>query len=77
MIEPMSASGLGALVTTVCLALSGFVAVLFKGMSSSRCTKIHACCLDCDREVINNAPDEADPAEAGASLPVPVPPLQS
>ena len=53
MIEPMSASGLGALVTTICLALSGFVAVLFKGMSYSRCTKIHTCCLQCDRDVID------------------------
>ena len=60
MIEPMSASGLGALVTTICLALSGFVAVLFKGMSHSRCTKINACCFNCDRDVIDEPPEEKE-----------------
>ena len=61
MLEPMSAAGLGALVTTICLALSGFVAVLFKGMSHSRCSKVHTCCFSCDREVL--------PPEAEGALP--------
>ena len=39
MLEPMSAAALGSLITTICLATSGFFAVFFKGMSHSRCTK--------------------------------------
>ena len=53
MLEPMSASALGALITTICLATSGFFAVCFKGMSHSRCSKINACCFSCDRDVLN------------------------
>ena len=37
----MSAAALGSLITTICLATSGFFAVFFKGMSHSRCTKIN------------------------------------
>jgi hypothetical protein len=53
MIEPMSAAALGSLITTICLATSGFFAVFFKGMSHSRCSKINACCFSCTRDVIN------------------------
>ena len=56
MLEPMSASALGSLITTICLATSGFFAVFFKGMSHSRCTKINLCCFNCDRDVID--PDD-------------------
>ena len=50
--EPISASALGALVTTICLAVSTFAAVCFKGLSHSRCSKVNTCCFSCDREVL-------------------------
>ena len=56
MLEPMSAAALGSLITTICLASSAFFAVIFKGMSHSRCSKINACCFICDRDVLN--PDQ-------------------
>ena len=56
MLEPMSAAALGSLITTICLASSAFFAVIFKGMSHSRCSKINACCFFCDRDVLN--PDQ-------------------
>ena len=52
MLEPMSAAALGSLITTICLATSTFLAVCFKGMSHSRCSKVNACCMSCDREVM-------------------------
>lgn len=58
MIEPMSAAGLGSLITTICLAVSGCIAVCFKGLSHSRCSKISMCCMNCDREVLN-IPEDA------------------
>ena len=67
MLEPMSAAGLSALITSACLALSGFIAVCFKGMSHSRCSKIHACCFNCEREVLterNPDPLPAPPSES-------------
>ena len=51
--EPISASALGALVTTICLAVSTFAAVCFKGLSHSRCSKVNTCCFSCDREVLS------------------------
>ena len=45
MLEPMSAAALGSLITTICLATSGFIAVFFKGMSHSRCSKVKTCCF--------------------------------
>ena len=56
MLEPMSAAALGSLITTICLATSGFIAVFFKGMSHSRCSKVKTCCFSCDRQVLD--PDE-------------------
>ena len=52
MLEPMSAAGLSALITSICIATSGFLAVLFRGMSHSRCKKISCCCMKCDRDVM-------------------------
>ena len=60
--EPISASALGALVTTICLAVSTFAAVCFKGLSHSRCSKVNTCCFSCDREVMT--PAEIAAAEA-------------
>ena len=61
--EPISASALGALVTTICLAVSTFAAVCFKGLSHSRCSKVVVpCCFSCDREVMT--PAEIAAAEA-------------
>ena len=56
----MSAAALGSLITTICLATSGFFAVFFKGMSHSRCSKINACCLSCDRDVLDPVQDADD-----------------
>ena len=53
MLDPISASALGQLVTEVCLACSAFAVLFFKGMSHSRCTKINLCCFNCDRDVID------------------------
>ncbi len=64
MLEPMSAAGLSALVTSICIATSGFVAVLFKGMSHSRCKKVSCCCFKCDRDVMTAEELEADAAES-------------
>ena len=56
-------AGLSALITAACLALSGFVAVCFKSISISRCSKIHACCFSCDRDVL---PPELTSTQANA-----------
>ena len=56
MLEPMSAAALGSLIATICLATSGFIAVFFKGMSHSRCSKVKTCCFSCDRKVLD--PDQ-------------------
>lgn len=66
MLEPMSAAGLSALVTSICIATSGFIAVLFKGMSHSRCKKVSCCCFKCDRDVMTaeELAAEADAAES-------------
>ena len=61
MLEPMSAASLGALVTTICIACSACIAVVFKGMSHSRCTRVHACCFDCDRTPMTPEEIAADP----------------
>ena len=53
MLEPMSASALGSLITTICLSSSACIAVVFKSLSHSRCTKINMCCFNCDRDVID------------------------
>jgi len=63
MLEPMSASALGTLITTICLATSGFIAICFKGMSHSRCSRINAFCFSCDRDVLDenqNADENLD-----------------
>ena len=56
MLEPMSAAALGLLITTIFLATSGFIAICFRGMANSRCSKINACCFSCDRDVLE--PDQ-------------------
>ena len=66
MLEPMSAAGLSALITSICIATSGFIAVVFKGMSHSRCKKVSCCCMNCDREVMS-AEELAAEADAAAS----------
>ena len=52
MLEPFSISALGVFIATACLAVSGFVAAVCKGMSHSRCSHVNACCMSCDREVM-------------------------
>ena len=56
MLEPVSAAALGSLITTICLATSGFIAICFRGIANSRCSKINACCFSCDRDVLE--PDQ-------------------
>ena len=60
--DPATATALGSLITAACIALSGFVAVFFKGLSHSRCSKVNACCFSCDRDVMTQAEVEAEEA---------------
>ena len=67
MLEPFSISALGVFVATSCLALTGFVAAFFKGMSHSRCSHVDVCCFNCDRDVMT--PEDIS-AEAGEVIEV-------
>ena len=61
MLEPFSISALGVFIATACLALSGFVAAVCKGTQHSRCSHINACCMSCDRDVLNENEIEIEP----------------
>ena len=60
MLEPFSISALGVFIATACLALSGFVAAVCKGTQHSRCSHINACCMSCDRDVLNETGTEVE-----------------
>lgn len=63
MLEPFSISALGVFVATSCLAFSGFIAAVCKGTQHSRCSHINACCMSCDRDVINENGNDDDDIE--------------
>jgi len=49
-IEPFSITELGIFVGTCCASLGG----LFLAIKNSRCTSIKCCCINCDRDVLQD-----------------------
>jgi hypothetical protein len=63
MLEPFSISALGVFIATACLALSGFVAAVCSCLAAvcTTHTHINACCMSCDRDVLNENEIEIEP----------------
>ena len=60
MLEPFSISALGVFIATACAACSVFIAAVCKGTQHSRCSHINACCMSCDRDVLNETGAEVE-----------------